>query len=297
MNRCVRVEVTLLNEFVVFGDNVTLICACDDYSVQGYSWTKGHNNTQLTLGVSSKDNEKYIPSQSEEGDRFLYILKIRHFSIMDLDYYNCNLGFKKMSYDLSLDNRFKYIPRNDEIISNVSHGRGSLNMTILIQNVYPDPICEMSIQGYNLTNKVPTIRKKSSKLYEAVLTSSCFFPAEDINCTIVIELNCILSTTQFYHRRHITICEENNYRSSTIANDTEEITMIIIPLVIISSLLTVVLSLVVIYKRKRKNKCFGRHKPSGRNQPSGRNETQILCINYSEVDNEENKRLSVTVCV
>ncbi|XP_071128131.1 uncharacterized protein [Mytilus edulis] len=260
-----KIEVTLLDKLVVFGDTVTLICSCDDYVEQMHAWTKGNDNKQLTLGVSSNDTEKYKPLLSKDSDRYLYSLKITNFLIMDLDYYNCQFGFEITSYKLSLDDRFAYIPGNDDILSNVSHVGRSLNMTILIQNVYPDPECEISVQGYNLTNYARTIRKKSSKLYEVFFTISWLSPGA-YNCTFVVKLKCALPSTQFYHRRNVTTCEENANRSS---NGTGEIMMIMIPLLI---LLIVALLLVIIYKRRRTNNCFGRNVP----QISERNETPLL---------------------
>lgn len=265
-----KIEVTLLDKLVVFGDNVTLICSCDNNVEQGHVWTKGNDNTQLTLGVSSNDTEKYKPSLSKDSDRYLYSLKITNFLIMDLDYYNCQFGFERTSYKLSLDKRFAYIPRNDEIISNVSHGGRSLNMTIQIQNVFPDPECEISVQGYDLTNKTRILRKQSSKLYEVFFTISWLSPDADNNCTVVVKLKCALPTTQFYHRRNVTSCEEDANRSS---NGTGEIMMIMIPLVI---LLVVVLLLVVIYKRRRTNNSFCRNIPSEEDQISGRSESQYM---------------------
>lgn len=107
LNVCIFVvEVTLLNEPVVFGDNVTLICSCDKYVEKGHAWTKGNDFKQLTLGGSSNDTGKYKPLLSKNSDRYLYGLKITNFSIEDLDNYNCQFGFEKTSYKLSLDKRF-----------------------------------------------------------------------------------------------------------------------------------------------------------------------------------------------
>lgn len=99
---CFVVEVTLLDKLIVFGGNVTLSCSCDDYDQQVHIWTKGNGNTPLTLGLSSNDTEKYKPLLSKDS----YSLKITNFSIEDLDNYNCQFGFQRTSYKLSLDNRF-----------------------------------------------------------------------------------------------------------------------------------------------------------------------------------------------
>lgn len=250
-----KIEVTLLNEPVVFGDNVTLICSCDKYVEKGHAWTKGNDFKQLTLGGSSNDTGKYKPLLSKDSDRYLYGLKITNFSIEDLDNYNCQFGFEKTSYKLSLDKRFAYIPRNNDIIPKVSLWGRSLNMTILIKKVYPDPECYLSVQGYNLTNEARIINKKSSKFYEAIFRSDWLSSYAETNCTVVVSLNCTLSTSQFYHRRNVTVCKENANRSS---NGTGDIMMIIIPLVIVSCLIAMVALFVLIYKRRGTNNCFRR---------------------------------------
>ncbi|CAG2190732.1 unnamed protein product [Mytilus edulis] len=212
-------------------------------------WTKGNDKTQLTLGLSSNDTEKYKPSLSKDS----YSLKITNFSIDDLDNYNCQFGFQSTSYKLSLDNRFAYIPGNDDIFPNVSHGRGILNVTIRISKVYPDPECEISVQDYNLTNKVRTIPHRSSQLYAAVFTSSWMFPSEEINCTIVLELNCTLSTTQFYHQKKVTTCEENDNRYSTITDGAEHATIIAIVVVVVVFGIVALLFVIYIWKSKLRN--------------------------------------------
>ncbi|CAC5370249.1 unnamed protein product [Mytilus coruscus] len=208
-----RVELSLNSSPVIFGNIVDLACATESNFTNELqrTWTIKENGANICINGDCSDPIKYSVFQK---DASTYILRINNFSMNDVNkWYRCSVGNVSDEIPIYLNEQnFEYHPNESEITVNTERKDGYLNVEIVIEKVFPYPVCTFKFDRLDLSSAVKTTVNSEPMTGEA---------NSEINLIVVVVIaNSVLILTGVVlfisAERHCTKCckrktSEHNY--------------------------------------------------------------------------------------
>ncbi|CAC5370250.1 unnamed protein product [Mytilus coruscus] len=185
-----RVELSLNSSPVIFGNIVDLACATESNFTNELqrTWTIKENGANICINGDCSDPIKYSVFQK---DASTYILRINNFSMNDVNkWYRCSVGNVSDEIPIYLNEQnFEYHPNESEITVNTERKDGYLNVEIVIEKVFPYPVCTFKFDRLDLSSAVKTSKWNNGFLYSIELVIKNYFVGYtsatlNVNCKI-----------------------------------------------------------------------------------------------------------------
>ncbi|VDI19938.1 Hypothetical predicted protein [Mytilus galloprovincialis] len=269
-------------EKVEFGNDVTLKCKVNNRTIlqklDHPAWeVKGPKQVKCQWGRCS-DAKKYSMTIHPHVSYFALI--IHNFSETDLNVdYSCSYGYTKKTNNLTEDRiSILKMPAKNSIIDNIAVENGKINITIIVPEVYPVPLCSVNITKLNkqvisevtLNNVVFDISKYQKKVVVFGLID-----VGQAQCERHIKVDCCLKNTlENLINRTITVCQELQENESPAQfNVIATVLLTVVALLLLIGLIALVIRLhrffhrgdtIITVSRNSNGKTVSTHTFSGR---------------------------------
>ncbi|VDI00263.1 Hypothetical predicted protein [Mytilus galloprovincialis] len=254
-----QVKLSLNSSPVIFGNIVELACTTESNLTNELqiTWTVKENDANLCVNGDCSNPKKYSVFQK---DAYTYILRINNFSMNDVNkWYRCFVGNVSDEIPIYLDDQnFEYHPNESEITVNTERKDGYLNVEIVIEQVFPYPVCTFKFDGLDVSSAVTTSNWHNGLFYSIEFVIKDYFvgyTSATLNVSCKIGKNDIHVVSQDFHK------SVNSEPMSDEANS--EINLIVVA-VIANSLLILTGVVLFMCAESHCTKCCKRKTPDNR---------------------------------
>lgn len=239
---------------VEFGNNVTLKCIVhNEYrsilrALNHPTWeVKGLKQVKCQ-GGSCSDANKY--SMTIHAHVSCFALIIHNFSETDLNVnYSCSYGFTKITNNLTEDHiSILKKPAENSIIDNTAVEKGRLNINITVAEVYPVPLCSVTITKSKkqvISEVTLNVTVFDISKYQKKVEVLGFIDSGLEQCERQIKVDCCLHDTLVnLLKRNIPLCRElQEYESPTQFNVVATVLFTVVALLLLIGVIALVIRL------------------------------------------------------
>lgn len=201
-----KIKIKQLTYPVEFGGNATFQCIGNQSSLIGRcTWKR--NSILIVRDRTALDPSKYIPTLHVNDTGIYYKLIITNFNSSDVNCrYRCDIDFNSVETFLSL-NEDDFIGKPEVINWNINETTcHSLSVSIIIEQVYPRPTCELFNEAINLTRFLNTSYQRDGYFYRTKLDIHNL-PCDN-KCRDEINISCLVGEQKYYiMKQELNRCE------------------------------------------------------------------------------------------